>query len=108
MLAVLEYQQGNCAAAVPHFEKSLSLFEDRPSGLHAYATCLVKLKQFDRAADVFEKTVALNPDDAQERRVLASVQLMAHKPQDAVATLDPVLARGNPDAGTPGAGGQRI
>jgi tetratricopeptide (TPR) repeat protein len=100
MLAVLQYQQGNCAAAVPHFEKSISLFEDRPSGLHAYATCLVKLKDFDRAADVFEKTVALKPDDAQERRVLAAVQLMAHKPQDAIATLDPLLAKGNSDAGT--------
>jgi tetratricopeptide (TPR) repeat protein len=100
MLAVLQYQQGNCAAAVPHFEKSLSLLEDRPSGLHAYATCLVKLKDFDRAADVFEKTVALKPDDAQERRVLAAVQLMAHKPQDAIATLDPLLAKGNSDAGT--------
>jgi tetratricopeptide (TPR) repeat protein len=100
MLAILEYQQGNCAAAVPHFERSLSLFDTRPSGLHAYGTCLVKLKQFDRAASVFEKTVALNPDDAQERRVLAAVQLMAHKPQDAIATLEPVLAAGNPDAGT--------
>jgi tetratricopeptide (TPR) repeat protein len=100
MLAVLQYQQGNCAAAVPHFEKSISLFEDRPSGLHAYATCLVKLKDFDRAADVFEKTVALKPDDAQERRVLAAVQLMAHKPQDAIATLEPLLAKGNPDPAT--------
>jgi tetratricopeptide (TPR) repeat protein len=100
MLAVLQYQQGNCAAAVPHFEKSLSLFEDRPSGLHAYATCLVKLKQFDHAADVFQKALALHPDDAQERRVLASVQLMAHKAQDAVATLEPLLAGGGTDAGT--------
>lgn len=100
MLAVLQYQQGNCAAAVAQFEKSLSLFEDRPSGLHAYATCLVKLKDFDRAADVFEKTMALEPDDAQERRVLAAVQLMAHKPQDAIATLEPLLAKGNPDPAT--------
>ena len=100
MLAVLEYQQGNCAAAVPHFEKSSSLFEARPSGLHAYGTCLVKLKQFDRAVSVFEKTVALNPNDAQERRVLASVQLMAHQPQGAAATLEPLLASGNADART--------
>ncbi|MGH9514285.1 MAG: tetratricopeptide repeat protein [Terriglobales bacterium] len=100
MLAVLEYQQGNCAAAVPHFEKSSSLFETRPSGLHAYATCLAKLKQFDQAISIFQKTVALNPNDAQERRVLASVQLMAHKPQDAVTTLEPLLGREKADAAT--------
>ena len=100
MLAVLEYQQGNCAAAVPHFEKSLPLFDARPSALHAYSTCLAKLKQFDRAARVFEKTVALNPDDAGERRVLASLQLMAHKPQDALTTLEPLLATDNMNAGT--------
>ncbi len=100
MLAILEYQQGNCAAAVPHFEKSSSLFDARPSGLHAYATCLVKLKQFDSAASVFQKTVALNPDNAQERRVLASVQLMAHKPQDAMTTLEFLLGAGNADAST--------
>lgn len=100
MLAVLEYQQGNCAAAVAHFEKSQSMFENRPTGLHAYATCLVKLKDFDRAVDVFEKTLALNPDNAQDRRVLASVQLMAHKPQDAVATLEPLLQAGITDADT--------
>jgi tetratricopeptide (TPR) repeat protein len=49
---------------------------------------------------VFEKTVALKPDDAQERRVLAAVQLMAHKPQNAIATLEPLLAKGTPDPGT--------
>src|SRR5207302_6453626 len=100
MLAVLEYQQGNCAAAVPHFEKSSSLFDSHPSGLHAYGTCLMKLKQFDLAASIFQKKVALSPDDAQERRVLASVQLMAHKPESAVATLEPVMATGSADAGT--------
>jgi tetratricopeptide (TPR) repeat protein len=100
MLAVLEYQQGNCAAAVPHFEKSSSLFETRPSGLHAYATCLVKLKRFDQATIIFQKTVALNSNDAQERRVLASVQLMAHKPKDAVNTLEPMVATGTADAAT--------
>src|SRR5690349_14308996 len=46
MLAVLEYQQGNCADAVVHFEKAGTLFDSKPDGLHAYATCLVKLKQF--------------------------------------------------------------
>ena len=100
MLAVLEYQQGNCAAAVPHFAKASTLFDSRPSALHAYATCLAKLKQYDRAASVLERTVALHPDDPQERRILAAIQLMANKPADALAALQPLLESKNPDAGT--------
>lgn len=99
MLAVLEYQRGNCAAAVPHFEKASALFESRLPALHAYATCLVRLKQIDKAAMVFQQALALNPDDRRERQVLASLQLMAHKPDDALRTLDPILGA-NADADT--------
>lgn len=100
MLAVLEYQQGNCAAAVSHFEKSGALFDSRPGALHAYATCLVKLKQFDRAAEIFQKALTADPENEQERRLLASVQLMAKKPQQAIATLQPLLQTTNEDATT--------
>jgi tetratricopeptide (TPR) repeat protein len=100
MLAVLEYQEGNCAAAVIHFEKAGTLFDSQPDGLHAYAACLVKLKQFDKAVEVFQRTLALSPEDGRERRLLVALQLMAHQPQNALATLQPLLQAGNPDAGT--------
>src|SRR5947207_14845501 len=45
MLAVLEYRQGNCAAATPHFEKAGELLDSQLDALHAYATCLVKFKR---------------------------------------------------------------
>ncbi|HSB77062.1 MAG TPA: tetratricopeptide repeat protein, partial [Terriglobales bacterium] len=99
MLAVLEYQQGNCAAAVPHFEKAGSLFASQVSALHAYGVCLVRLKQLDRAAAVLQQALALEPGDAQETRLLASLQLMAHKPQDALTTLAPLLQAGPTDPG---------
>ena len=99
MLAVLEYRQGNCAAAAVHFEKAGALLDSQLDGLHAYATCLVKLRQLDGAAMVFQRTVALHPNDPRERRLLAAIQLMAHKPQEAVATLGPLL-EANPDADT--------
>jgi tetratricopeptide (TPR) repeat protein len=97
MLAVLQYQQGDCGAAVVHFEKAAPLFASQLPALHAYGTCLVKLNRLDQAADAFSKSLALNPDDRHERQILASVQLMAHQPQQAIATLDPLLAT-NPDA----------
>ena len=100
MLAVLEYQQGNCETAVPHFERAGSLFDDRAPALHGYAICLVKLRQFDRAAKVLQRSLALNPDDPRERRLLASIQLMAHQSQDALATLQPLLQANSRDADT--------
>jgi tetratricopeptide (TPR) repeat protein len=100
MLAVLEYQRGHCSPAVTHFEKAGRLLDSQPDVLHAYATCLMKLQRFDDAAAIFSRTLALHPDDARERRLLASVQLTAHKPQDALATLEPLLSATEPDAET--------
>lgn len=91
MLAVLEYRKGNCPAAVPHFEKAGPLVDSQLDALHAYATCLVRLKRFDAAADALQKAVALHPDDPRDRQVLASIQLMDHKPKDALDTLQTLL-----------------
>ncbi len=99
MLAVLEYQQGHCQAAVAHFEKAGAMLDSQLDALHAHGICLVRLKQLDKAVAVFQRSAALHPDDHQERQLLASIQLMDHKPQDAVATLGPLL-QGNPDPET--------
>ncbi len=99
MIAVLEYKHGNCNAAVPHFAKSGDLLDSQLDGLHAYATCLVRMKRFDTAATVFQKAVALQPENPRERMVLASIQLMAHKEQDSIGTLRPLLQK-DPDSET--------
>ena len=39
----------------------------------------------------FSATVALQPENPRERKLLAAVQLMAGKPEDAIATLSPML-----------------
>lgn len=99
MLAILEYQLGHCEAAVVHFEKAAALFASRIPALHAYGTCLVKLRQFDRATEVFQNSLSLDPDDHRERQVLASVQLMSHRPEQAIVTMAPLLST-TPDAAT--------
>jgi tetratricopeptide (TPR) repeat protein len=100
MLAVLEYRHGNCAAAVPHFEKAGELIASQPDALHAYATCLMRIKRPEAAAAVLQKTVALNPSDSRERQVLASALLLAHQPQDALSTLQPLLDSPTVDSST--------
>lgn len=97
MLAVLEYQQGKCEAAAQHFEKAGPLFDAQLAALHAYGTCLVKLKRFETAEKVFDKSLALNSDDPQERMIAASVHLMAHQPQKAIDVLQPLI-EGHPNA----------
>jgi len=96
MLAVVEYRQGNCEVATGHFEKAGKLFDGQVEALHAYATCLVKLKQFDQAAVVFQRAVAAKPDDQRERHLLAAIQLLAQQPQAALVTLGPLLAGEHP------------
>jgi tetratricopeptide (TPR) repeat protein len=95
MLAVLEYQEGNCEIATTHFEKTGTLFDAQPTALHAFATCRMRLRQPAQAAEIFRKVLALNPDDLHERRLLASVELLANEPNDALATLQPM--RESPD-----------
>jgi tetratricopeptide (TPR) repeat protein len=99
MLAILEYQRGDCLAALPHFEVATTLFEVRPAAMHAYASCLVQQKRFGKAAEIFRKSLAQNPGDPQGLRVLASIELMAQHPQDSLDTLAPLLGS-NPDAQT--------
>ena len=100
MLAVLEYREGNCVSAVFHFEQAGKLINSQSDALHAYATCLVKGKKLEQAEEVFERAVASNADDPQERRLLASLQLMLHRPKDALETLRPVIEVRDPNAET--------
>jgi len=97
---VLEYRDGNCQSAVPHFEHAGELLNSELDALHGYGTCLVRMKQLDQASRVFRRTVALRPEDARERRLLAAIQIMAEKPHDALETLMPLLALPSADSET--------
>jgi tetratricopeptide (TPR) repeat protein len=99
MLAVLNYQAHDCPDAVTHFERAGALVEKQPDALHAFASCLVHLKRYDLAIEILRKSSELNPGDAKEVEAIASVQLMAGKPQDALTTLGPVLRAEKPDSG---------
>jgi tetratricopeptide (TPR) repeat protein len=100
MLAVLEYREGNCEAAIPHFEKAGTLLDSQLDAERAYGACLVELKQTDKAIPVFQKLMTSHPDDPRARRSLAAVHLAAGQPQDALTTLQPLLEASNPDVST--------
>jgi tetratricopeptide (TPR) repeat protein len=96
MLAVLFAKKGDCAPAVQHFEQSGSLLDAQPGALAQYGACLVRLKRLDPAIAVFGRILALHPAERSARQDLATVQLMAEHPQDAIETLEPLLRAGDP------------
>jgi tetratricopeptide (TPR) repeat protein len=100
MLAVLAYRRGDCATAVPHFEQSGSLLDSQPGAVQEYGACLVKLKETDKAITIFSRALAQSNADTGARYRLASVQMMAQRPKDAIATLQPLLQANTPDADT--------
>jgi tetratricopeptide (TPR) repeat protein len=99
MLGVLAYKRGDCPDAAQHFAQSEQILDSQPGALQEYGVCLLKLKQTDKALQIFQTLLAAHPDDARARRGLATIQLDAGKPQDALVTLQPLLDS-NPDVGT--------
>jgi tetratricopeptide (TPR) repeat protein len=102
MLAVLAYRNGDCRAAVPHFEQAGPLIDTQLDALQAQATCLVRLQRMAPAVGVLQRIVALEPGQARHRQLLGAVQLMAGQPQDAIATLAPLVDGPRVDADTLG------
>lgn len=91
MLGVVNYKQHDCASAVEHFRASWRLISSQPAALAQYGTCLMDLDKAEDALPVFQRLLALQPDDSHSRYNLAVVQLAAHNPKDAVETLQPLL-----------------
>jgi tetratricopeptide (TPR) repeat protein len=98
MLAEIAYRRGDCAAAVPHFDRSDSLLDSQPGALQHYGDCLVRLKETERAISIFQRALSQPSADVHARYRLATVQMMAQHPQDAIATLQPLLQDTSSDA----------
>ena len=99
MMAVLAEKKGDCATAVSHFSKSGPMLDSQPEALQGYGVCLLELKRNDEAIGVFQQLMTSRPNDLRCRRALAAVQLAAGKPQDALATMQPLLGS-DPDVST--------
>jgi tetratricopeptide (TPR) repeat protein len=98
MLAVIAYRRGDCATAVAHFEQSGSVLDSQPGALQQYGACLVTLKENEEAITVFQRALAQSAADVRARCRLASVQMIAQHPKDAIATLEPLLQAGTANA----------
>jgi tetratricopeptide (TPR) repeat protein len=98
MLALLERKEDRCEPAVLHFAANRGATEKHTESLEAYGYCLVQLKKFQDAIPVFEKLITLLPNRAYPRYDLAIVQVANKQNEDALKTLEPLLA---PDQSDP-------
>jgi tetratricopeptide (TPR) repeat protein len=98
MLAVLAYRRRDCRSAVLEFELSGALLDAQPAALEAYGECLLRLKETEKAIAVFGRAVEQAPGDQKARYRLASLQMMAQHPKDALATLEPLLRTNSADS----------
>jgi tetratricopeptide (TPR) repeat protein len=91
MLGFVEYRARDCNAAVASFERGQVVLSDDPNALGAYGYCLATLERYDEATNVFTKALTLDPQSQHLRLDLALVQWRANHPQDALATLQPLV-----------------
>ena len=97
MRAVMAWKHRNCETAVLHFEQSRSVIASQREALKEFGICLVRLKKTEAAAEVFRQLVAEDPTNRLARYSLASVEMMAHRHQAALDSLQSLIAGGDPD-----------
>jgi tetratricopeptide (TPR) repeat protein len=98
MLGVLDYREGNCSGALEHFQKATGAIAGQPVALSEYGACLALLDREEDAVAAFAQALALQPARREARYNLALAQWDAHRADDALATLQPLMDATPPDA----------
>jgi len=97
MLAVLEWQRGDCASALPHFEKASSLVQQNPEAKREYASCLLAEGEAIRSVDLYRQLMEESPST--QTRMQFAVALWKAKQLDAaLAALSPLVETGSANA----------
>jgi tetratricopeptide (TPR) repeat protein len=97
MMGALAYKRRDCATAIRYFQLTNPVVGSNPNALGEYGVCLVKMNHPDTAIAVFRRLLSLRPDNRYARLALADVQYMTKHPEEAIATLQPLLESGDPD-----------
>lgn len=98
MLGAIAYRKKNCSDAVEHFQKATVVIASQPQALTEYGSCLTLLSKDEEAVTAFAKALALDPLNRHARYNLALAQWNAHKAEDTLATLKPLIEAAPIDA----------
>lgn len=74
--------------AVAYFKKAVNQDSSNYYYLNNLADCYAELKQFDRAAEIYEQLTVLKPDKPDTYLALVEVQLLCDQKLQAIQTLD--------------------
>ncbi|HTZ56867.1 MAG TPA: tetratricopeptide repeat protein [Acidobacteriaceae bacterium] len=94
MLAVIAWQQRDCASALPHFEKALPLIQQNPEARREFAACLLAEGEANRSADLYRELMSRSPDP-QIRMQFAVALWKSKKLDEALAILSPLAGPGS-------------
>jgi tetratricopeptide (TPR) repeat protein len=99
MLGSLSFQHGECAAAIEHFERSLSLVQRSGEAQREFGSCLFSQGDHRKAEETFRRIAEQNPSEKNLLQ-LALVQWKSKDFGDALNTLRPLMASGSADSKT--------
>jgi tetratricopeptide (TPR) repeat protein len=97
MLAVLAWQRGDCASALPHFEKASSLVQQNPEATREYASCLLAEGEAGRSVDLYRQLMNESPS-AQTRMQFAVALWKTKQLEEALTVLSPLVEAGSTNA----------
>jgi tetratricopeptide (TPR) repeat protein len=90
MLGSLNFQHGDCSAAIEHFERSLSLVQKSEQAQRELGSCLFSQGDHRKAEEVFHHIAEQDPSEKNLLQ-LAFVQWKSKNIDAALATLQPLL-----------------
>jgi tetratricopeptide (TPR) repeat protein len=99
MLGSLSFQHGDCAAAIEHFERSLPLVQRSVEAQREFGSCLFSQGDHRKAEETFRRIAEQDPTEKNLLQ-LAVVQWKSKDFDDALSTLQPLIASGSADSKT--------
>jgi tetratricopeptide (TPR) repeat protein len=99
MLGSLSFQHGDCASAIEHFERSLPLVQRSVEAQREFGSCLFSQGDHSKAEETFRHIAEQNPSETNLLQ-LAVVQWRSKDFDDALNTLQPLMASGSADSKT--------
>jgi tetratricopeptide (TPR) repeat protein len=91
LLGVLNYRKDDCAAAVESFRKASAIIQHNPEALTDEGVCFTVLKQYSDAVDAFGSALQLSPGSRVASYNLALAQFNAHRYDEALGTIQPLV-----------------
>ena len=99
MLGSLSFQHGDCASAIEHFERSLPLVQRSVEAQREFGSCLFSQGDHRKAEETFRRIAEQNPSEKNLLQ-LALVEWKSKDFDDALSTLQPLIASGSADSKT--------